>query len=92
MMTNMRTTIRLDDDIARTVKQLAHKEDVSFGLMLNRVLRAGLAAGKGPKRSKKRFQQRTFAMGQPAFDVDQALAFAAALDDEETLRKVELRK
>lgn len=87
----MRTTLRLDDDLARTLKDLAHKEDISFGRMLNRVLRAGLA-NKSPKSPKRRFKQRTFSLGEPAFDVDKALAFAAAIEDEATLRKLAQRK
>lgn len=88
----MRTTLRLDDDLARTLKDLAHKEDVSFGRMLNRVLRAGLAAGKGPRAARRRFKQRTFNLGEAAFDIDKALAFAASLEDEETLRRLSSSK
>jgi predicted DNA-binding ribbon-helix-helix protein len=88
----MRTTVRLDDDLAQTVKELAHKEDTSFGRMLNRVLRAGIAAAKTPIQSRLRFKQGTFDMGEPAFNVDKALALAALLEDEETARKLALRK
>jgi len=88
----MRTTIRLEDDLARAVKELAHKEDISFGRMLNRLLRAGLSGGKSPRQAKRRFKQRTFTMGEPTFDVDKALTLAMALEDEETARKLELRK
>jgi hypothetical protein len=31
-------------------------------------------------------------MGEPRFDLDRALALAAALEDEETVRKMRLRK
>lgn len=88
----MRTNIRLDDDLAEIVKQLARKEDVSFGKMLNRLLRAGISGGKVNRPGKRRFKQRTFDLGEPTFNVDKALAFAAALEDEETLRKIALRK
>ena len=88
----MRTTIRIDDDVAQAVKDLAHREDVSFGRMMNRLVRAGLAASKRTKRSPKPFRQRTFAMGQPSFDADRALAFSAALDDEVTIREIARRK
>ena len=92
MMLFMRTTLRLDDDVAAAVKALAHKEDTSFGRMLNRVLRAGLAnSGQGP-RHRKRFTQDTFDLGQPAFNVDKAMAMAASLEDEEAVRKLALRK
>ena len=84
----MRATLRIDDDLARTLKDLAQKEDVSFGRMLNRVLRAGLAAPKAAQRSNRRFRQVTFDLGQPT---EKALTLAAAIDDEETVRKLVLR-
>jgi len=88
----MRTTLRIDDDIAEKLKDLARKEDVSFGRMLNRVIRAGLAAGKSVSRPRKRFRQETFELGEPAINLDKALALAGALEDEETARKLSLRE
>jgi len=88
----MRTTLRIDDDIAEKLKDLARKEDVSFGRMLNRVIRAGLAAGKSASQPRKRFRQETFDLGEPAINLDKALALAGALEDDETARKLSLRK
>lgn len=88
----MRTTLRIDDDIAEKVKDLARKEDVSFGRMLNRVVRAGLSAGKAGGRPRKRFRQETFDLGETGVDLDKALALASALEDDETSRKLALRK
>lgn len=88
----MRTTVRLDDDVAAALKDMSHKEDVSFGRLLNRVLRAGLAAGKSQRKPRKPFKQQTFDLGQPAVNLDKALALAAALEDDETARKLALRK
>lgn len=88
----MRTTLRIDDDLARTLKDMAHKEDISFGRMLNRVIRAGLAAGRSYGRPRKRFRQQTFDLGVPSIDINKALALAAAIEDEETARKLVLRK
>lgn len=88
----MRTTLRIDDDIAEKLKELAHSEDTTFGRVLNRVLRAGLAAGKSGRHLRKRFRQETFELGEPGVNLDKALALAAALEDEETGRKLALRK
>jgi predicted transcriptional regulator len=88
----MRTTLRIDDDLAQKLKDLAHKEDISFGRMLNRVLRTGLAAGKPRGRSRRRFRQATFDMGMASVNLDKALALAGAIEDEETARKLVLRK
>lgn len=78
-MMSVCATIRLDDDLAKSVKELAYKEDVSFGRILNRLLRAGLSAGKRTKAARERFVQRTFDVGEPTFNVDRSLARAAAL-------------
>ncbi len=88
----MRTTLRIDDDIAEKLKDLAHKEDVTFGRMLNRVLRAGLAAPIPTPRARKRFRQETFDLGEPGISLDKALALATALEDDEAARKLALRK
>ena len=53
---------------------------------------AGLAARKSGGKSRKPFKQQTFDLGQPAVNLDKALALAAALEDDETVRKLALRK
>jgi len=88
----MRTTLRTDDDIVEKVKDLARDEDISFGRMLNRVIRAGLAARKAGGRTRARFRQETFDLGDPGIDLNKALALASALEDDETARKFALRK
>ncbi|KAB2850800.1 MAG: antitoxin [Hyphomicrobiaceae bacterium] len=88
----MRTTLRIDDDLVRALKDLAHEEDISFGRTLNRVLRAGLAARRPASRSRKRFRQETFDLGEPSVGLDKALALVAAIEDEENTRKLALRK
>lgn len=87
----MRTTLRIDDDLVRTLKDLAHKEDVTFGQMLNRVLRAGLTHAKSNNK-RRRFRQETCELGEPAMSLDKALALAAAIEDSETAGKLSLRK
>jgi hypothetical protein len=87
----MRTTVRIDDDLMTELKQRALREKVSLTRLVNRTLRLGLEPSRaaGPRR---RFQQRVFSMGKPAVDLTKALAIAAALEDEEVLRKLSLRK
>ena len=83
----MRTTIRIDDDLLRQLKELARREEVPLARLLNDALRVGLAAGPSKPR-KKKFVQRTYDMGPPLIDLTKAAAFAAALEDEEILRKL----
>lgn len=88
----MRTTVRIDDDLMVELKRRALREKVSLARLVNRTLRTGLQASREPSRPRARFRQRVFSMGKPAVDLTKALAIAAALEDEEVLRKLSLRK
>ena len=57
---------------------------------MNATLRAGLDAGRT---AAKPYREVTRSLGvQPGIDLTKALRLAAALEDEETVRKLELRK
>jgi hypothetical protein len=86
----MRTTVTLDPDVAAKLKQVARERGISFKEALNSAIRAGLAPrGTRPTR----YRLPTFKMGlRPGVDLDRALRLAEAMEDEETLRKLELRK
>jgi hypothetical protein len=86
----MRTTITLDPDLASKLRALAKERDISFKEAVNSVLRAGLGAdvaGARPYRLRARRMRL-----RPGIDLDRALHLASALEDEETVRKLELRK
>lgn len=83
----MRTTVRIDDDLLRQLKERARREEVPLARLLNDALRAGLAPASAKAR-KKKFVQRTYNMGAPLVDLTKASAIAAALEDEEILRKL----
>jgi hypothetical protein len=88
----MRSTVRIDDDLLTELKERARRENLPLTQMLNRTLRAGLRASRRSNREKSRYQQTTFSMGAPRFDVNKALALAGDLEDEEVARKLALRK
>ncbi len=46
----MRTTLSLDDDVARLLEREARRSGSSFKEVVNRFLRAGLMAGRRPNR------------------------------------------
>ncbi len=81
----MRTTLRIDDDLLRELKNRAANEGLSLSDVVNLVLRQSVAA---PPRPRRPFKQKTRNLGRPAFDVTKANAVAADLEDEAILRKV----
>lgn len=86
----MRTTVRLDPDLAAKLQKMARERGISFREALNTVLRAGIGARAGAPRA---YRVPARALGlRPGIDLDKALRIASALEDEETIRKLELRK
>jgi hypothetical protein len=68
----------------------ARHRGIPFKQALNQAVRAGLGP---PRRSARRFTQLTQAMSlRPDVNLDKALRLATALEDEELVRKVDLRK
>ncbi len=84
----MRTTITLEPDVAARVQQLMRERKLTFKEAVNFAIRQGL----GPVGDRPTFQTPTFELGPPAVPLDKALRLAADLEDEETVRKLALRK
>lgn len=86
----MRTTVTLDEDVAAGLQELARERGLTFKQALNSAVRSGLTGrheGAGP------YRLTTRALGlRPGVDLDKALALDGALEDEETVRSLELRK
>jgi predicted DNA-binding ribbon-helix-helix protein len=89
----MRTTLTIEDRIARDLKQIAHRSGKPFKVVVNETLRAGLAAGEEPAKPK-RYRLRPVSLGgvRRGINLDKALALADSLEDEELAYKTELRK
>ncbi|HWH28046.1 MAG TPA: ribbon-helix-helix protein, CopG family [Mycobacteriales bacterium] len=86
----MRTTVTLDDDVAAAVQRLASERGQSFKAALNTLLRTGLATETV---SSRPYEMPARPMGlRPGIDLGKALRLAGDLEDEETLRKLQLRK
>jgi hypothetical protein len=88
----MRTTLNIDDETLQRAKRAAERSRLSLRETINRALRLGL--DKLDPRSRKRvFRSTTYRMGfPPALNLDKALQLAAFLEDEETIRELNLRK
>lgn len=89
----MRTTLTIEDRIARDLKQIAHRSGKPFKVVVNETLQAGLAVTQ-ERPKPKRYRIRAVSLGgvRRGVDLDKALALADTLEDEELLRKMELRK
>ncbi|MGH3303605.1 MAG: hypothetical protein ACRDOK_18385 [Streptosporangiaceae bacterium] len=55
----MRTTIRLDDDVAAAAERLSREEHIGLGEAVNKLARAGLR----PRSRRRSFRQRTADLG-----------------------------
>jgi hypothetical protein len=85
----MRTTITLDEDVAAQLRRVMRERDMTFKDAVNSTLRAGL----GGSREGRAYRLPTYRMGvRPGIDLDRALRLDAALEDEETVRQLRLRK
>ncbi len=86
----MRTTVTLDPDLAARLKELTRQRNISFKSAINSALRAGLDS---ESTSRRQYREKTRDLGlQPGIDLTKALRLAAALEDEQTLAELELRK
>jgi len=88
----MRTTVRIDDDLMRLLKQRAHREGTSLTRLINHVLRHGISALRQGSKPSRPYREKTFRMGEPRVPLDKALALAASLEDQETREKLARRK
>ena len=85
----MRTTITIDEDVAARLEQIQRERRLTFKEVVNATLRAGL----GETGEARPYRLPTYPMGvRPGVDLDRALQLDAAMEDEETVRQLELRK
>ncbi|HXG57616.1 MAG TPA: DUF2191 domain-containing protein [Thermoanaerobaculia bacterium] len=88
-----RTTLTLDDSIERQLKEIAHRSGKPFRTVVNETLRAGLTAGTATAKPK-RFRLRPASLGNvlSGVSIDKALDLSDAIEDQELVRKLKLRK
>jgi hypothetical protein len=92
MMLNMRTTLTIDDDLARELREKAYKTGSPFKEIVNKAIRAGLENVDKPTQ-KKPYKSKAYSLGYPpSADLDHALNLADRLESEEIARKLSLRK
>jgi hypothetical protein len=86
----MRTTVTLDPDVAEKLKSDARKRNLPFKVVLNDAVRAAYATKRGTARPYK-LPSRPMHL-KPGIDLTKALQMVGDLEDEEIIRKLELRK
>ena len=79
----MRTTLTIDDNIARQLKAIGHRSGKSFKAVVNEALRAGIENNRIAAAARP-YRLEPVAMGAVlgAFDLDKALRLADQLEDE----------
>jgi hypothetical protein len=88
----MRTTLNIDDDTLARARKVAERSRLSFRETVNRALRFGLDK-LDPRPRKRTYHCTTYRMGfPPTLNLDKALQLAAFLEDEESIRKLTLKK
>ena len=76
----MRTTVRLDDDVARAVDELRRTQGLGTSEAINLLARRGLAE---PEPSPIRFAQTTSSMGRPKVPLDDVGGALEVLEGED---------
>jgi hypothetical protein len=88
----MRTTLTVDDRVGKALKELAHRSGKSFKQVVNETLERGLVASGATRKEPYREKPTRLGETRAGYDLTKALSLAAALEDEEILRKIEQRK
>jgi uncharacterized protein YjiS (DUF1127 family) len=79
----VRTTLSLDDDVARLLERARKRRGVSLKQIVNEALRAGLTRLDAPRAPRKRFATKAVALGRCLLDnVDDVAEALAAADGE----------
>ena len=89
----MRTTLTIEDGTAAQLREIAHRSGKSFKAVVNDALRAGIANDRIVTR-RKQYRLKPMSLGRVVgpYDLVKALQLADRLEDEEIVRKLELRK
>jgi len=84
----MRTTIDLDESLLTRLRDEAHREGVPFKALLHRVILRGLEPNAGRKEPAYKVPSIPLGQVREGVNLVKALQLAAALEDEEILRKM----
>ena len=83
MLSLVRTTVTLDADTEKLLRQRMAERRISFKQALNDAIRAGLGTEE-----PEPFRTKTYDMGPPKVDLTKALQLAGELEDLELVRRM----
>jgi hypothetical protein len=89
----MRTTLTIDDKLAKTLRKIAYESGRPFKEVVNRALRAGIEAEQALPKSRP-YKIKPISLGGvfPGVNLDKALRVAEELENLEIAGKLRLRK
>jgi hypothetical protein len=79
----MRTTVTLDPDVQRLLKDAEHRSGRPFKQVLNDAVRSGLSRTNA---KAVPFKQPVFSLGRAKVDLTKANALAAELEDQDLIK------
>jgi hypothetical protein len=82
----MRTTLSLDDDVARLLERARRRRGISLKQLVNEALREGLARLEAPRTPRKRHATKAVSLGRCLLDNVDDVAEALAVADGERFR------
>ncbi len=85
----MRTTLTIDDQLARELKAIALRTGRRFNDVVNETLLAGLQIQSIPARKPYRLETVSLGGVMKGFNLNKALQVADALEDEEIARRLD---
>jgi hypothetical protein len=89
----MRTTLTIDERLARDLKEIAHRSGKPFKQVVNETLQAGLGARKtAPRARRYRLEPASLGQPSPGIDLNKALRLSDSIEELEIARKLDLRK
>lgn len=88
----MRTTLTIDDQLAVTLKEVAHRSGKPFKQVVNEALRAGLHELERPPPRPYRLQPAAMGPARAGVELDKALSLADMMEDEAIAHELEQRK
>ena len=89
----MRTTLTIDDNIAKQLKEIVHRSGRSFKAVVNDALRAGIEGNRIADMARP-YRLEPVSMGDVVgpYNLDKALQLGDRIEDEELARELRLRK